>query len=45
MKLAPTKIDISGWTNYPWSAETNDDQDLTPANVGQLKQVFSFEVP
>ena len=31
-------------TNYPWTAATNDDADYAAANIGQLKNVFSFDL-
>lgn len=34
-----------GLTNaYPWSAAVTDDQDFAVANIGQLKNLFSFVV-
>lgn len=30
-------------TGYPWSATTTDDADRAMANIGQLKQLFSFD--
>jgi len=34
-----------GYTNaYPWTETTADDNDFAPANVGQLKRVFSFDI-
>ncbi len=34
-----------GYTNsYPWTSATGDDADFTPANLGQLKKVFDFDV-
>lgn len=31
-------------SSYPWTESTNDDADFAPANVGQVKNVFSFDV-
>lgn len=33
-----------GLTNYPWTGATATN-DFAPANVGQVKQVFDFDVP
>ena len=30
--------------SYPWTATTTDDNDFGPANLGQLKNLFSFDV-
>ena len=29
---------------YPWTLHTGDDSDYSPANIGQLKNMFSFDV-
>ena len=29
---------------YPWTLHTGDDGDYSPANIGQLKNMFSFDV-
>lgn len=35
----------SGWTSYyPWDENTPTSENYGPANIGQLKMVFSFEV-
>jgi len=35
----------STWTyNYPWNPSTSTSQNYTPANLGQLKMVFSFDL-
>lgn len=31
-------------TNYPWTTTTDDDKDYAPALIGQVKNVFSFDV-
>ena len=31
-------------SSYPWTESTNDDADFAPANIGQLKNVFSFDL-
>ena len=31
-------------TAYPWTAATSDDTNYSPANIGQLKRVFSFDL-
>lgn len=31
-------------TNYPWSGSTTDDVDRAVANLGQLKNLFSFDI-
>jgi len=35
----------AGYTNsYPWTETTEDDRDFSMANLGQLKNVFSFDL-
>lgn len=35
----------SGWTSYyPWDSATPTSENYAPANLGQIKMVFSFEV-
>ena len=36
-------IYLGVYTNYPWSQNTEDDQDYGMSNIGQLKNVFSFD--
>ena len=31
-------------TNYPWTTNTADDADFTPAKIGQIKYVFTFDL-
>ncbi|MDX2081720.1 MAG: fibronectin type III domain-containing protein [Terrimicrobiaceae bacterium] len=31
-------------TGFPWTAATTDDDNYAPANLGQLKRVFSFDL-
>ncbi len=31
-------------TGYPWTVSTTDDADYAPANIGQMKTVFSFDL-
>jgi len=39
------RLIAEGYTNaYPWSATTNDDTDYALANIGQLKNLFSFSL-
>ncbi len=35
---------LSPGQTYPWTADTSDDASFAPANIGQLKQVFSFDL-
>jgi len=37
-------IEVSYTTNYPWSNVSTDDCDWAIANIGQLKQVFDFDL-
>ena len=36
-------IQVGYCTNYPWSASTNAAKDFALANIGQMKNVFSFD--
>jgi hypothetical protein len=35
---------LTGGKLYPWTGATEDDADMAPAAIGQLKQVFSFDL-
>ncbi len=36
---------LTGWTHdYPWDPETPPEENYAPANLGQLKLVFSFDL-
>ncbi len=36
---------LTGWTHdYPWDPETPAEENYSPANLGQLKLVFSFDL-
>lgn len=37
-------IEVGYTTNYPWSGSTNQVNDFVLANIGQMKNVFSFDV-
>ena len=37
-------IEVGMATNYPWTAATGDDSDFGAANLGQLKNVFDFDL-
>ncbi|OVE75448.1 hypothetical protein BVX97_04530 [bacterium E08(2017)] len=32
-------------SNYPWTETVTDDRDFAPANIGQMKNLFNFEIP
>jgi hypothetical protein len=42
-QVAQPFYDRLGITNYPWSSSTNASQDYAMANIGQVKNLFSFE--
>ncbi len=43
-QLARPFYDRLGYSNnYPWTAATGDDRDYAPANIGQVKKLFSFD--
>jgi len=37
-------IEVGYTTNVPWTLITDDDSDFSVANIGQLKNVFNFDV-
>jgi hypothetical protein len=37
-------IEVECKTDYPWTGTTNDDADYAIANIGQMKNVFSFDL-
>ena len=37
-------ISLGVVSNYPWTESTGDDSDFNAANIGQLKNVFSFNI-
>ena len=42
--LARPFYDRLGYSNqYPWTETTADDRDYAPANIGQVKKLFSFD--